>query len=162
ELAYPGILSMPFVAWKCGDQTWRAVRVLDPATHAAVLQLRTVGNDLDVRLECFGQCAFDEVRAQGSWEAIAGEVARTWNVHARWPALASRYERYHFFVRSWVADSGEPLRTDWSADALALRMKTEPPKTISFAFGIDPNEVDLGRYFWSEGAEAEMRALIAA
>lgn len=164
DLAYPGPLSMPMVAWRCGDGEWTAVVPAKPTDAPAGLLVRTTKDDLEARMECFGACAFEEVHARGPWNAIAAAVAARWNVAPSNPPLASRYDRFHTFVRQWVSnDSPPPLRTDWPAAALQKRMREEQPRTIAFAFGIDPNEVDLeGRYFWSDGAVAEVEALVAA
>ena len=164
ELAYPGPLSMPLVAWRCGSGDWTAVVPTEPLATPAGLVLRTTGEELEARLECFGACTFQEIRARGTWVDMARSVAELWRIATPNPPLSSRYSRYHYFVRRWVAtDAGDPMRTDWTAAALEKRMQQEHAGTIAFAFGIDPNEVDLqGQYFWSEGALAEVEALIRA
>jgi hypothetical protein len=128
------------------------------------LLVRTTADDLEAKMECFGSCTFQEVHAHGPWNALATAVAQFWHLVTPNPPLSSRYDRFRFFVRQWVAnDSDHPLRTDWTAPALEARMRNEEARSLSFAFGIDPNEVDLeGRYFWSDGALAEIKALVRA
>ncbi|WP_394830955.1 hypothetical protein LVJ94_31050 [Pendulispora rubella] len=164
ELAYPGPLSMPMVAWRCGEGAWTAVVPTKPTETPAGLLLRTTGDELEVRLECFGSCTFQEVAERGPWSILATKVAEFWHLVAPNPTLASRYDRFHYFVRQWVANNSAPwLRSDWTASALERRMRDEGARTISFAFGLDPNEVDLeGHYFWSDGALAEVEALVRA
>jgi hypothetical protein len=155
---------MPLVAWRCGEQQWTAVAPTQPNDIPVSLLAHTMGDDLEVRLECFGICTFQEVLATGVWTDMARAVAQAWHLTAANPALSSRYDRYDFFVRQWVTtDSAAPLRTDWSPLAIRQRMQEDNARTISFVFGMDPNEVDLeGRYFWSDGALAEAKALIQA
>ncbi|GAC1351547.1 MAG: hypothetical protein NVSMB1_05620 [Polyangiales bacterium] len=163
NLAYPGTLSMPLVAWRCGEGDWTAV-ITNNLEMPTDLLLKTKGDTIEVRHECFGVCAFQEVHAHGPWSTMAKAVAEAFHLVAAQKPLASRYDRYHFFVRQWVEDASiHPLHEDWTAAALRSHMKKEDARTISFAFGLDPNEVDLeGHYFWSDGAMAEMQALVAA
>lgn len=162
DLAYPGPLSMPLVAWRCGEGKWSAVVSSEPLAMPVAVLLRTTGDEIEARMECFGECTFHEVGASGGWQAMASAVTGFWHLEAPNPPLASRYDRYRYFVRQWVADDATtPLRRDWSRGALEKRMRDEPPRTIAFAFGLDPNEVDLeGHYFWSDGALDEVRALV--
>jgi hypothetical protein len=164
ELAYPGPLSMPLVAWRCGAGTWTAVTPDVLGEIPVGLLLRTTGSDVEARLECFGTCTFREIHARGDWSAMAKAVAEAWHVAPPNPPLAKAYRRFHFFVRQWVANDAPPaLRSDWNAAALLERIRAEDARTISFVFGLDPNEVDLeGHYFWSDGAMAEAKALVAA
>ena len=43
DLAYPGALSMPLVAWRCGGGTWTAVTTTSSATTPASLLIRVSG-----------------------------------------------------------------------------------------------------------------------
>jgi hypothetical protein len=164
DLAYPGTLSMPLVAWRCGPSAWTAVAAARPLITPVRLRLTAEREQLEVRLECFEACTLRELRVPGGWPEMARAVAAWWNLTAPHPPLGARHDRFRFFVRRWVASgSASPLRSDWTAAALKERLHAEPARTLSFVFGLDPNEVDLeGRYFWSEGAAAEARSLIAA
>jgi hypothetical protein len=75
ELAYPGPLSMPLLAWRCGDAEWTAVIPAKPTEAPARLLVRTTRDDLEARMECFGICTFQEVHARGPWNNIAAAVA---------------------------------------------------------------------------------------
>jgi hypothetical protein len=63
--------------------------------------------------------------------------------HSSAPSLASRFDPFDFVVRRWSTSTGAPLAEDLSLDALTSKMRDEPPRSLVFAFGIDPNEVDL-------------------
>lgn len=163
ELSYPGTLSMPLVAWRCGDGEWTAIVPTKPLAMPLGALLRTKGDELEARMECYGRCTFHEVHARGDWKSLASAVAGFWQLAPASVALSSRYDRFHFLVRQWVAKDAPFLRTDWTADALEKRVREEKPGTIDFVFGLDPNEVDLeGHYFWYDGALAEIKTLVRA
>jgi hypothetical protein len=164
ELAYPGTLSMPLVAWRCAEGQWTAAITTAPLETPVALRLTTTGEAVNARVECFGPCAFQEVRAPGEWRNLATAVADRWRVTSPGPPLSSQVDRFHYFVRRWVAnDAPPPLRTDWTAEALVNRLRSEDARTMAFAYGLDPNEVDLeGRYFWSGGALNEAKSLARA
>ena len=162
-LAYPGPLSMPLVAWRCRDGQWSALVVAKPEEHSAELTLSTVDDALDVHFECFGTCALHELHARGTWADMASTIGRLWNIQPTQMPLASRFDHFRFYVRQWVSNDGEALRSDWQPQALRERLAREDARTIQFAFGLDPNEVDLeGKLFWSHGALEEARAIVTA
>jgi len=154
EIPYPGVLSVPMIAFGSGAD-WNAIFAPLDAL-GTVLRIR----GRDVELRCASACSFRTAHG-ASWEELARAVARAYDVHAESPPLASRYVAAHFYVRDWISQQGEPRRTAWTKDALRARLDREEPNVLEHVYGIDPGGIDLGgEYLREPSARAEAAAMI--
>ena len=163
ELAYPGPLSAPCVAWRFGDGEWTAVFADSLAPDPVSLAVATNKGTLSLTLKSFSARAFQSFQMKGSWENLAAALRSRWNVSRRHVRLADRFDRINFYVHQWVANENPPLRLNWTVDQLVVEMKGLKPTTLVQLYGIDPGGIDLGaRYFWADRAEGKARKIIAA
>jgi hypothetical protein len=164
ELAYPGALSAPFVAWTFGGNHWTAVYVerLDALPVAINVKATDVG--VEIALKSYTASAHRVIKVDGDWKQLAKALRGAWDVKLLRQPLAKQFTKLHFYVNKWVSKDQAPhLRRDWTIEQLVDRMKRESPKTIQFVYGYDPNGCDLGgRYLWYEGAEAEFKRVLTA
>ena len=164
ELGYPGALSAPFVAWRFGTGAWTVLYGQSIADVPVALDVKAGAAQVEVELKSLAPGSLAKMEVKGDWPAVAAALRKAWNPRAAHRALGRDFKQLHFYVHQWVADNGSPaLRTDWTIDALAQRMKAEDPATLVFDYGFDPGSVDLGgRYFWSQGARDGVRTVLQA
>jgi Domain of unknown function (DUF6259) len=164
QLAYPGALSAPFVAWSFGGDRWTAVYVERLDAVPVAINIKATDAEVEIALKCLTTCAPRTIVADGDWKVLARALRGAWDLKLRPAPLARRFARVNFYVRRWVSPDRAPhLRQDWTVEQLVDRMKRESPDTIQFVYGYDPNGCDLGgRYLWHEGAEAEFKRVLAA
>jgi hypothetical protein len=164
RLAYPGVLSAPFVAWRSGSGPWEVAFVAALGAAPAELRVRASGGAVHLELQSLAGKTVGNTRIEGDLPALAAGVRRLWQVRAAAPKLGSRFKRQNFYVHQYVPSSATAeVRRNWEIPDLVEHMKHEAPSTIQFVYGYDPSGVDLaGEYFWSEGALAKVRAVIGA
>jgi hypothetical protein len=164
-LAYPGVLSAPFVAWRTAPGAWEVayVEALGPAP--AELELRASAGTVRVTVRSLAGHPVRTARVEGDLDALGAALRARWRPVGSGDTLAHHFRRQNFYVHQFVpAQGGGPaLRRDWELPALVEQMKGQSPDTIQFVYGYDPSGVDLaGEYFWSEGALASVRQVIGA
>ena len=139
-LSYPGMLSMPFVAWRCGENPWTAIFTSSLDALPVILQVRALLDGVEAKLECYGECSFRSLKAAGNYQDIARAVASAWDVHPGTTPLAARYDDFQFFVHRWIAaeDAASPLRMEWDAASLTARLREQPSRTLTYIYGLDP------------------------
>jgi hypothetical protein len=164
QLAYPGALSAPFVAWRFGDGPWQIAAVSALGTQPAELTVASDGAGVDLRLRSLAGDRIELSTATGNLTALAGAVRRGWRPQGSGRPLAAAFDGIDFLVHQFVAAEGEPaLRQDWSLPALVAHLRQQSPRTIQFVYGFDPSGIDLGgRYFWSAGAVAKVKEALQA
>jgi len=163
QLAYPGTLSAPFIAWRFGEGAWSVLYADSLSALPAALDLGMTSKDVQFRLTSYVPCTFKTLEVQGSWNVMARTLRSRWNVAKPRRRLSDDFDWISFYVHRFVADRDEPLRTEWTADRLAQEMRCVKPRTLVHVYGLDPSGVDLGgKYLWSKDAEATTREVIGA
>jgi hypothetical protein len=163
RLAYPGVLSAPFVAWRLGEGAWQVALVDRPGPWPAELELEASGDSLRITLRSLAGRKVETASIDGDLAALARAVRERWKPVGTGHPLAERFRRQNFYVHQFVPATGKTIRYDWELPALVERMKHEAPGTIQFVYGYDPSGVDLaGEYFWSPGATEKVRAVVGA
>lgn len=165
ELTYPGMISAPLIAWKCGGDRWSAVFTTSIEMLPVTFQLRVLSDGVEVKLECHGECAFKALDAKGEYTDMARAVAAQWNVGATAKPLASRYNDSQFLVHRWISSDGSksPVREEWDAVSLDAHLKAQPSTALTFVYGLDPGGVDMkGEYFWTDDARDTAKRVGAA
>jgi hypothetical protein len=165
ELAYPGTLSMPLVGWRCGDGPWRAAISDSLERYGVVLRVRLVAELPELSLECAGPCRFVDITAGDDWRSLAPPLRAAWKPPAGPAPLAARYRELRYYVHKWLAPDSpdDPVRTDWTGEALVAEMQRQPPDAMIHVWGIDPGGNDLrGEYFGEPGAAQLARRVVAA
>jgi hypothetical protein len=164
ELAYPGALSAPFVAWTFGGNHWTAVYVerLDALPVAINVKATDVG--VEIALKCYTTSAYRVIKVDGDWRKLAKALRGAWHVKLRRQPIAKQFTKLNFYVNRWVSQDQAPhLRQDWTVEQLVDRMKRESPDTVQFVYGYDPHGCDLGgKYLWYKDAEADFRRILLA
>jgi hypothetical protein len=163
-LAYPGVLSAPFVAWQVAPGAWEVAYVDALGPAPAELELHALPGVVKMALRSLAGRAVRTERVAGDLAALGAVLRARWKPVGSGDTLARHFHRQNFYVHQFVASQGAPaLRRDWELPALVEHMKQESPDTIQFVYGYDPSGVDLaGEYFWSEGALAGVRQIIGA
>jgi hypothetical protein len=155
ELVYPGPLSLPFAAWRCGEE-WSVVRASRLDALPVVLTL----SHGRIRLRCLASCALEELTVRGDWTAVADSLRRGWTQPLVQTPLAARFDDIRFYVHRWVDASGETI--DWQVDELVERMRSSPARSLVLVYGLDPANVDLrGEYLWSAEASEAARRIVS-
>ncbi len=163
QLAYPGTLSAPFIAWRFGDRAWSVLYADSLSALPVALDVGMTLKDVQFRLTSCVPCAFKTLEVHGSWEVMARTLRGRWNVGKPRRRLSDDFDRISFYVHQFVADRDEPLCTGWTADRLAQEMRCVKPRTLVHVYGLDPSGVDLGgKYLWSKDAETTTRKVIGA
>jgi hypothetical protein len=166
RLAYPGVLSAPFVAWRFGAGPWEVARVEEAGASPAEVELQPSPGSLQVAVRSLGGRAVRTARFEGDLGALARGLRGSWKVVGAGHPLAERFRRQHFYVHQHVPNRSKPgssVRLDWELPALVEQMRHESPDTIQFVYGFDPSGIDLaGEYFWSEGALDRVRQVLGA
>lgn len=144
QLAYPGTLSAPFIAWRFGAGTWSVLFADSVSALPVTLDLGATSTEVQFRLTSYQPCAFKTLEVQGSWDVMARTLRSRWYLAKPRHRLSDDCDRISFYVHQFVADKNEPLRTDWTADRLAQEMRSVRPKTLVHLYGLDPSSVDLG------------------
>jgi len=163
-MAYPGVLSAPFIAWRFGDEDWTALCADSPLETPVAVKLRTDRGRFAIALRPAAPCAILRIRVQGTWQDLAKALRRRWDPPPNGPPLSHVFDGIHFYVHQWISAEDAPaLRIDWTIDELVERMRREPPGTLQHVYGFDPGGVDLGgEYFWSADGPAKVRAVLGA
>ena len=163
ELSYPGPMSAPLAAWRFQDGPWTLILADSLDAIPIAFDLDAKKNSLELKLKAMAPCKFLTLKVDGDWKDVALAARKYWEVKKRHEPLASRFDRVEFLVHQWVADQPPPLRTDWSIEQLCVEMRRTSDRALVHIYGWDPGGIDLGgRYFWSEGSQADCRKVIAA
>jgi hypothetical protein len=164
RLGYPGVLSVPFVAWRRANDRWQVAYVEALGAAPAELEVQVRGPAVALTLRSLAGLPIRTTEVAGDLPALASALRARWDVRGSGARLADRFQRVHFYVHQFVPSAGPPaLKVDWELPALVQQMKREAPGTLAFVYGFDPSGVDLaGAYFWSQGATAKVRAVLGA
>ena len=164
QLAYPGPLSAPFVAWQNGVGNWTAIYSTRIDALPAQLEAAVEGGELEVSLSCPPPSTIDRLSVRGSWEQVVQAVRERWKVKGPEVRLADRFNRIDFYVHQWISPSTDPaLRVDWTIGRLQDAMRKTPEAVLVHVYGFDPAEIDLGgRCFWSDAALSRVKRVLAA
>jgi hypothetical protein len=165
-LAYPGVLSAPFVAWRFDAGAWQVALVDRIGPAPAELSLKPSPRGLAIGLRSLAGRPVQTTRIDGDLGALARGLRARWKVVGSGHTLRERFRRQHFYVHQFVPHRDQPgssIRRDWELPALVARMTHESPDTIQFVYGFDPSGIDLaGEYFWSEGARSKVEQVLGA
>ena len=164
QLAYPGPLSAPFVAWRNGEGNWTAIYSTALDALPAQLELTVNGDRLEVALSCPPSSGIDRLNVHGSWEQVVQAVRQLWKVTPPKVRLADRFSRIDFYVHQWISPHDDPpLRVDWTIEQLKSAMRKTPATDLVHVYGFDPAGIDLGgTYFWSDAALNRAKRVIEA
>ena len=164
QLAYPGPLSAPFVAWQNGDDYWTAVYSTQLDALPAQLEISTEAGKLVVSLSCPPSSNIDQLNLHGSWQQVVEAVRQRWKVKGPSVRLSDRFKRIDFYVHQWISPKdGPPLRVDWTVEQLQSAMRKTPASNLVQIYGFDPAGIDLGgRYFWSDSVLKNVKRVLEA
>lgn len=164
ELAYPGPLSAPFVAWQTGDNNWTAIYSTQLGALPVQLEIAAEEGKLEITLSCPQTCSIDQLTIHGSWQQVVEAVRQHWKVDGPKVRLADRFKRIDFYVHQWISPKeGPPLRVDWTIDQLQAAMRKTPATNLVQIYGFDPAGIDLGgQYFWSDSALSHAKRVLKA
>ena len=164
QLAYPGPLSAPFIAWQNGDDNWTAIYSASLEALPAELDVAVESGKLRISLSCSSPFTIEHLNVHGSWQQIIDAVRQHWKVKGPKVRLADRFNRIDFYVHQWISEKDDPpLRVDWTIDQLQAAMKRTPVADLVQIYGFDPAGIDLGgRYFWSDSARSNAMRVLRA
>jgi hypothetical protein len=164
EMAYPGALSAPFVAWTFDGNHWTAAYVETLDALPVSLNIKTTNAGVEISLKCYTKSAYREISVDGDWRKFAKALRSVWDIKSGPRPIAKQFTKLNFYVNRWISQDQAPLhRQEWTVEKLVDRMRRESPDTVQFVYGYDPNGCDLGgKYLWYENAETEFKRVLAA
>jgi hypothetical protein len=163
ELAYPGVLSAPFIAWRFSSEDWTALCAGSVAAVPVSLRLKTRDNQVSFEMTSPAPCTFKRLRVRGTWRDLVRTIRQEWKIDANGRPLSKDFVGVSFYVHQWVSAQDPPLRVNWTVEQLVEQMRCEQPARLQYVYGFDPGGVDVGgEYFWSTDTPAKVRAILGA
>src|SRR5262249_35799886 len=78
QLAYPGVLSAPFIAWRFGDGAWTVLYADSVTALPAVLDLEATEKEFRLGYTSYAPCFFKFLQVNGSWNDMVRKLRGEW------------------------------------------------------------------------------------